>query len=511
MAAAMTRRLAVLAAGLAAAASITVSPAAAQGVGTVQGRITDEHGSPSSSQITLDRIDQPGTVYSFSGDDGLYTITDVPAGQYRFSINDNVHPPQWAYGQESFDAADPIDVVEGHVTTVDEQYLPLATLVVTVTDAATDEPVAGACATVLALPSPRGCAGATGVVTVDGVWPGSWNVDVSDPNGAHWTTTVDNVGFERSVTTRTSAALDPAASITATVRDATTKQPVLACVRVADPQGHGIFPSRACQYTDEAGKIVIGPVEATTVQLFVQPLDDTHGALWVAEQGGTGDQRDARVVTAEVGRPVSLPFIEVGPAGSISGTVRDRATGEPVYQMCAYPFAFDPRLGGDFGSRCSDAAGRYTIAGLGPYAWPVLFTSAPFYGRAWQWSGDVADRFSARMVPVRPGYTATLDARVVDGGTVSGTVVDRSGTPGFASIYAYNARTGDFAAFDTSSAPNLQAPFTIKGLATQRVKIEYVAAGDCWYLDKSTFASATKLPVTAGAAVGPLTLVDCAR
>jgi hypothetical protein len=141
----------------------------------------------------------------------------------------------------------------------------------------------------------------------------------------------------------------------------------------------------------------------------------------------------------------------------------------------------------------------------------VLFTSAPIYGRAWQWSGDVADRFSARMLSVRPGGTTTLDTRVVRGGTVSGTVVDRAGTPEFAFVNAYNARTGDFAAFDTSSEPTQQASFAIKGLATQQVKIEYVATGDCWYLDKSTFASATKLPVTAGATVGPLTLLDCAR
>lgn len=513
MAAAMIRRLAVLAAGLAAAASVTTAPAAAEGTGAVRGRITDERGNPSSSHITLERVDQPGTVYSFSGDDGLFAITDVPAGRYRFSINDNLHPPQWAYGEESSDAADPIDVTEGQVTTVDEQYLPLAKLVVTVTDAATGQPVAGACAAVTAPPSPQACTGASGVVRVNGVWPGSWSVAVSDRNGAHWTTTVDNVSFERGATTRIPAALEPAASITATVRDATTNQPVFACVRTADPQGHGIFAGTdGCYYTDEAtGKLVIGPIESTTVQLFVEPQDDTHGALWVTRDGGTGDQRKARVITAAVGHPVRLPRIEVGPAGSISGTVHDRATGEPVPQVCAYPYAFDPRLGTDFGPRCSNSTGRYTISGLGPYAWPVLFTSAPFYGRAWQWSGDVADRFSARMVPVRPGSTATLDTRVVQGGTVSGTVVDRAGTPQFAYVNAYNARTGDFAADSTSSEPSPESPFVVKGLATQQVKIQYVATGDCWYLNKSTFALATKLPVAAGADVGPLTLVDCAR
>ena len=512
MASALIRRLAVLVAGLAVAATVPMAPAAAEGTGTVQGRITDERGAPSSSQITLSPVDPASdSIYSYSGDDGLFTIADVPAGQYRFSINDNVHPPQWAYGAESFDAAALIDVVEGQVTTVNEQYLPLTELVVTVTDAATGQPVAGACATVTTPTSPHACAGAGGVVTVADVWPGTWSVAVSDRDGAHWTSTVDGVGFEQGVTTRISVALDPAASITATVRDATTGQPVFACVRTADPEGHGILAGGGCfNYTDEAtGKVVLGPMEATTVQLFVEPLDGSHGALWVTRDGGTGDQRKARVVTATVGQPVRLGRIEVGPAGSISGTVRDRSTGEPVANVCAYPYAFDPRLGGLFGPRCSNSAGRYTISGLGPYAWPVLYTSAPIYGRAWQWSGNVADRFSARMVPVTPGGTATQDARVVPGGTVSGSVVDRSGTPVFATVNAYNARTGDFAASSTSSEPSPGSPFVVKGLATQQVKIQYEAAGSCWYLDKSSFDLATRLSVTAGTDVGPLTLVDC--
>lgn len=178
----------MLAAGLVTAASVTMTPAAAAGTGTVRGQITDERGNPSSSQIRLEPVDQSDTVYSYSGADGLFTVTDVPPGQYRFAINDNLHPPQWAHGKESPDAADPVAVTEGQVTTVNERYLPLTKLVITVTDAVTGQPVAGACAFVTAPPSPQGCTGAGGVATVAGVWPGTWSVEVSDRNGAHWPT-----------------------------------------------------------------------------------------------------------------------------------------------------------------------------------------------------------------------------------------------------------------------------------------------------------------------------------
>jgi hypothetical protein len=501
----IVRGLAVVAAAVALVGAGAVAPAAAAGTGTVRGRITDETGAPSASQIALLPLTGGDSVYSYSEADGTFTIPAVPAGDYRFLINDNAHPPQYAHGAESAEDADPVVVTEGGVTTVDEQYLPLGTLVVTVVDAATRRPVPGACVR-LDPGNGQACGTARGVVRLP-AWPGLVTATVYDPAGGHWPTTVESLTVDRGRTTRTTAALAPAASITATVVNGATGRPVAACVRLADPRGHGLLPGCPHQSDAATGTVVIGPVEATTAQLFVEPLDSALGALWVTRTGGSGDQRDARVVTAAVGRPVRLPAIEVAAAGSITGTVLDRATGAPLNSVCAYPFAFDPRLGND--RRCTDSTGRYTISGLGPYRWPVLFTSAPVFGKAWQWSGDVADRFSARLVPVRSGAAATLDTRMVDGGTVTGTVVDGAGTPRFAEVDAYNARTGDFAAGSTTTAPSQEAPFAVRGLATQTVKLEYRAAGDCWYRDRTSFATATPLPVTAGATVGPLTLVDC--
>ena len=500
MVAGLARRVAVIVAAVVLAGSVGMAPAVADGTGTVQGRITDERGAPSASQISMSQVDGPSSVYSYSEADGRFTIPDVPVGTYRFSVNDNVHPPQ--------EAADVVDVVEGQVTTVDVRYLSLGTLVVRVTDAATGRPVAGACAFVSTGSGIQGCAGADGVARVTGVWPGTWSVDVYDDSGAHWPTTLEGITVERDATTRTRAAIRPAASITATIRDAATGLPVSACVNVVDTDSHGVLAGCDFHSDPATGKVVIGPLEATTARLFVDPEDDTQGALWVTGTGGTGDQRKARVVTATVGRPVRLPAIAVPAAGSISGTVYDRVTGEPASSICTYPYALDPRLGD--GRRCTGSTGEYTLSGLGPYAWPVLFTSAPYFGRAWQWSGDVADRFSARTVQVTPGATGRMDARVVDGGTVTGTVVDRSGTPLDASVYAYNARTGDFASYGASTSSNLDRSFVVKGLATQQVKIQHLATGDCWYRNRTTFASAVKVAVTAGASTGPLTLTDCA-
>jgi protocatechuate 3,4-dioxygenase beta subunit len=486
------------------------------GSGTVGGRITNEDGSASDSTVTVERTDEYWSAIAYTDAAGNYRLANVPPGPYRVSISDNVHPIQWAHGKESQDAATVFTVVDGGTTVVDESYLPLATVTVTVTDEKTGKPVPGACAIVVANQQPRACAGTNGVVTVPGVAPGTWSVSVYDADGAHWPTDVAGVDVVRGGPNRVSVALRPATSVITTLRDARTKRPVSACAILAFPDGHGItaHPGQFCS-DPTTGRLVVGPLDPATFQLFVNPQDATHGALWVGTDGGTGDQRKARVVTTrKLGQAGTLPPIDVGPAGTISGVVRDRSTGAPVGHVCAYPYAFNPLAGSTFGANCTSGAdGRYTISGLGPYEWPVEFTIAPFYGDyAWQWSGNVSDRLDAKPVRVRPGGTATLDAQLKPGGTVSGTVTDRAGQPVFGYLRVYNADTGDFAAWGQTTAFDPAGSFTVKGIATQKVKVEYLVNGEpasCWYLDKTSFRTATPVPVKAGAAVPPVRLVDC--
>jgi hypothetical protein len=484
------------------------------GSGMVRGRITNEDGSASQSAVTVERTDDYWNAVTYTDTAGNYQLANVPPGPYRVSISDNVHPIQWAHGKESPDTADVFTVADGGTTVVDERYLPLATVTVTVTDQVTGKPVPGACASVVANQQPRACAGTDGVVTVPGVAPGNWTVSVYDPDGAHWPTDVTGVDVTRAGPNKVSAALRPAASVVTTLRDARTRKPVSGCAIVVLPDSHGITDRPVQHCSDPAtGRLVLGPMDPATFQLFVVPQDTAHGALWVGTDGGTGDQRKARVVTAtKPGRVVILPPVEVGPAGTISGVVRDKSTAAPVGHVCAYPYAFNPLGGSGFGANCTGSDGRYAISGLGPYEWPVEFTIAPAYGDyAWQWSGDVSDRLDAKPVRVRPGTTATLDAHLKTGGTLSGTVADRAGKPQFGYLYAYNAETGDFAAWQQNTRFDPAGTFTIKGIATQKIKVEYFVAGpaSCWYLDKASFRTATPIPVRAGTAAPPVALVDC--
>jgi hypothetical protein len=486
------------------------------GAGTIRGMVTDDHGAPAEATVTVERTDGEfwsAIAYTWVGPTGSYEITNVPPGPYRVSISDNVRGFQWAHGKENQEDADIFQIADGATAVVDEQFLPMATVTVRVVDAVTHRLVPGACATVLAGQQPRACA-ANGVVTVPDVKSGSWQVEASDPNGTHYASSAD-VDVTRAGPNKVTIVLDQAASIITTVRDAVSRAPVVVCVDLVDPAGHGLSV-HGLKFCSDAtsGRLVVGPLSPGTVQLLATPLDDTHGALWVTDRGvGTGDQRRAAAVKLKLGKAVTLPPVEVGLAGSISGIVTDRATGAPIGRVCAYHFAFNPGQGGTSGPECSRSAdGRYTVGGLGPYDWPIEFTIAPFYGNyAWQWSGDRADRFAATLVRVRPSQTATLDAHMTAGGTLPGTVTNQAGVPQFGSIYVYNALTGDPAAwnFDTGSDP--AGNFTVTQLATQPVKVEYYVSGDtrCWYRNRSTFARATSVSVTAGAAAPPIALVDC--
>ncbi|MEU5723878.1 hypothetical protein ABZ783_18905 [Micromonospora sp. NPDC047738] len=145
--------------------------------------------------------------------------------------------------------------------------------------------------------------------------------------------------------------------------------------------------------------------------------------------------------------------VKLDGAGTVTGVVRDAATGAGVADVCPSPTwpAFDANAGPN--SSCTYAGGQYQIRNLGPYQWKLAFPA--FDGRhAWAWSGNAATRSSATPVQVTAGETTALDVALPATGTVSGTVTVPEGTClRCVSITAVDPTTGDWAGVETSPAP----------------------------------------------------------
>jgi hypothetical protein len=484
-----------------------------QGSGTLRGRITDGDHPAGGASVTVTDVNQHWMSTVETAADGTYAFTGLTADTYQLRLTYGDRS-QWVPQKSDVFSAGAYPVADGQVVVVDDTVVPYASLRVVATDSVTGAPVTDACAQ-LDGSGPdqqhRACAGQDGVALLTKLPPfaffyfGAWSA-----GGTHWqieTTTFSYLApgevTEKAITMR------PAAAIVTTVRDARTKAPVAnICVEEHSAPVTGVVDRDYTNHcSDENGRLLIGPIEPGAYQLLAKPLDERYGMQWVGETGGTGDLRKARTVSAVLRTQVSVPPIEMDPAGTLTGVVTDRATGAPVNLVCVYPYPVDPGVGFAFGENCTRNGGKYTIKGLGPYVWPLEFAHASG-DYAWEWSGHAADRFAARGVRVWPGFSTPANTSLVPAGKVTGQTADQHGTPAFAYIDVYNARTGDLVT-RTSSLVDGTNRYTIDALATQDIKIHYYADADCWYGGGTDFASARPLHVTAGQTVAGIDLGPC--
>jgi len=184
-------------------------------------------------------------------------------------------------------------------------------------------------------------------------------------------------------------------------------------------------------------------------------------------------------------------------AGSISGVVEDRATGQPLADALASPASFNDGWGGSSGVVRTGADGRYTLAGYGPYKWTLFFKRS---GYAAQWSGGGNNRFTAEGVKIKSGKTTVYDVQLRKGTLLTGTVTTSDGRPfGEARIVVINALTHDeMSSGDTGPDGVYRVPV----LGPQDVKIQYYAAvndqpAGGFYLNAADFAHAKTVTIPA--------------
>jgi hypothetical protein len=257
---------------------------------------------------------------------------------------------------------------------------------------------------------------------------------------------------------------EPPTSVAGRVTDAATGEPVTdVCATLekeGDPAGYGF----AC--TDPDGNYVIA--DALPGRWSVR-VDDEQGRYATGRTAPFDLAKGQQVV----GRDVSL-----AKGGTLTGLAVDRRTGTPLADIC--PSAYAGRRGAHLRAKqtCSDATGRWSIAGL-----PTGKATVHLSGDATHvalWARDAATQARATELTVTAG--ATTDAgtvRLRHGGVVTGRVTNRAGQPvagAWVELGGYSSRCG-FPCHEYAAQTGADGRYRISNVAPQTTIAAIVAPG----------------------------------
>ncbi|WP_460746914.1 hypothetical protein [Micromonospora schwarzwaldensis] len=432
---------------MAAALPAAVLPAAAsaqeQDVGLLRITVTQPDGTAARGAVDLVATDDSYSDYLQLDESGQLNV-EVPAADYKVRITPAYYDPdllddglrQWVPGKTGYAGAEAFRVAAGATTDVAERLLPPSPITVRARDASTGTPITRVCA----YAAGRGGNCDETELTIPRLVPGPQTIRVYTEDGDYLATDAEVTVVEGDSGPAV-VDLTPAAHLETTVVDAATGAPVGgACATVA-PAGTGELPAvgpLAC--SDESGHLRLDDVEAGSWKLFVRPTGGSpYGAQWVGATGGTGDPAKARTLTVAAGGTVTVPPVRLDRAGTITGTVTSAATGSPVTSGTV-SLAHSSGLSYLRWDVDLDAQGAYRIGWLGPYRWPLLFSTSD---HALQWSGGVPVRGQAKPVTVRAGRSTTYSPALKRGTPVTGRLTNFAGRPVTAGLTFHDAVTGE--------------------------------------------------------------------
>lgn len=184
---------------------------------------------------------------------------------------------------------------------------------------------------------------------------------------------------------------------------------------------------------------------------------------------------------------------------TISGRVSDSVSGTGI------PYAiievFSATTGSSLSYTHTDYSGAYRIEGIPGGKVKLRFRAAEYVE---QWYNGMGDRVTAATVTVSAPGTTGIDAALVRGGSITGTVTGKETGAGVGDVFvtAYSAATGSPTAI---SATDASGGYSISGLAPGSYKLHFQPQHNSgylsqWYGNKEDLSSAT--PVTVA---GPAT------
>ncbi|MCP2326414.1 hypothetical protein HDA40_004921 [Hamadaea flava] len=470
---------------------------------SAHGRITDDQGQPvKDAQVTFRSAGKGDPDVLVRTDaEGDYSIPELPPGPRTIWVyaigKGSQQVPGQTYGGNVYQLDDGTDLV------INEQFLPMSRIELTITDSGTGQGVPNLCVEITPnqLQTPM-CTDATGHFASDIPW-GSYAVTVPDalsstqtvryypqPGQSESHALVVSLGGRLHIPSLTSVK---------------TGSTVPGCVLVVpvDTGGgrsvvNGRYPSACSGLTND---FTIFLPFSGKVRLFAYSRTGSYGAQWVGPTGGTGDMTEARVVDVGFSATTEAPAIRFDGYGEIYGSL---STSTGADGVCVSPLGL-PFVDTDPVGACAftvaEGSPRFVVKYLGPYTWPLRFTSAS--GRPAIWSGGSPTRAGALRIPVSEDRRTTIDQAIpeVVGGRVQATV--KSAADGDL-LLAYDAATGDYLGKGTVSG----GVAMIGGLTNRRLVLQYYSPGKvCWPRPPAT-SIRTRGDASVAVTIGQLTTVS---
>ena len=515
----------------------TARPAAisahASGTGSISGTVTtmDSGSSSPVSGACISAETSGGTVEASttSAADGTYTLATVAAGSYvvAFTACTSANYVTQYYdsttsGALQISGATTVSVTAGVTTPgIDAVMILGGSITGTVTDAG-GSGLAGICASAIASGEPSlGSTPTTssGTYTIAGVPTDGYAVEFyacstsanyvtqyydSTTSGALQISGATTVSVTAGVTTLgIDAVMVLGGSITGTVTDAGGAAVAGACVTASTTSGVA-----GTATSDATGAYTVSGLATGSYTVFFSGCTSTS-ASYVSQYydgttGGVSTSAAALAVAVYVGSTTSGIDATLAAGGTISGTVTN-AAGSAVGGECVSVDSLSAGLGG---AATTASDGTYAVTGLAAGNYVVEFLDCTATGYADQYYDGVAGGTpayqSAEVLTVAAGSTATANASLVLGGSISGTVTaSDSGVAGVCVL----AATADGSSVGQAQT-TASGTYTIAGLSAGSYVVSFSDCGGAGdyapqYYDgvtggAATYGAATAVSVTAG-------------
>lgn len=458
--------------------------------GTITGTVTDSSTNAPLANICVDAYSSAGAgSFGCTDSSGNYTLNGLPTGSYSLSTRDES-------SQYLPKLTSNVSVTAG-TTTSGQNFALLkgGSISGTVTDLATGQPLFDVCVSAAQGSVTYGstCADWSGHFSIGALATGSYSLTAVDNSGFYlpWTGTSQVSVTQGSTTSGQNVGMQRGGTITGTVTDAASSAP-LGGVCVSTPSAS----PGPLSCSDATGAYAIVGLPTGSYDLNFNDVGGTYLPQWY---NGQSSQANATAVSVTQGTTVTGKNAAMQVGASLAGTVTDASTSAPIASQCVsvYPTGSTNQVA----TACTDSSGNYVVSGLPTGTYNVDFQGGGAY--VGQWYANQPTQGSSTSVSLTAGSAKTgINAALVQGGKISGTITDASTTKPVAGacVSAYDS------AGDSGYACSAQdGTYTIEGLpASTSYTVYFNASGYLgqWYNGQSSPANASKVTVSLGQTTG---------